>query len=329
MSLEERDGAKTGERIFVETMEGFEKLGFEESFKRFKKAAEKGHKESCWICDVVKDMEVDDDENSKQTLLHAFAETECPMGWYWAGRFCDFDSRTALDFYQKSSDGGYSWGQLMYGLYFFYGKFVKKDEEAYLELLNKAVVQRNPQSMYMAGYWWYESNYSGKEEAEKARMWYQAASELRWQHAMYGLAAMCYFGEGGEKDLIQAARLGFVRGGYYFWQVLGQAHAALETERTIGYLGCDFNLLVMELGKGLYWNCYGTSDWSMRTNDDEKKFGEKCLDYYCSVIELQQQAIFLFLQFWNKYVKVKGPGQIIGRLVWQGRFEYLVKEFEV
>ena len=45
------------------------------------------------------------------------------------------------------------------------------------------------------------------------------------------------------------------------------------------------------------------------------------------MIELQQEAIFLFLLFWNKMTGVKIIGQIIGHIVWEGRYDSMVKKF--
>merc|ERR1711991_1032397 len=91
-------------------------------------------------------------------------------------------------------------------------------------------------------------------------------------------------------------------------------------------LGCDFSQLAMELGKGLYWYQYGTRKWK-KEDKKTKEFGIKCLDDYCEAMELQQEAIFLFLLFWTKATGVKEPGRMIGQMVWEERYDCLVKEF--
>ena len=76
----------------------------------------------------------------------------------------------------------------------------------------------------------------------------------------------------------------------------------------------------------LYWFQDGTWKWNDQ-DETEQRFGVKCLDYYCETMELQQESIFLFLLFWNKTTGVKGPGRMIGQMVWEGRYDCLVKEF--
>jgi hypothetical protein len=87
------------------------------------------------------------------------------------------------------------------------------------------------------------------------------------------------------------------------------------------------NQLCYALGWGLYWYQYGSRDWRQRS-DTEKAFGNRCLDYYCSRVDLQQKSIYTFLWFWNqKTGGIKGPGQMIAQMVWEGREDNLVMLF--
>jgi hypothetical protein len=62
----------------------------------------------------------------------------------------------------------------------------------------------------------------------------------------------------------------------------------------------------------------------------QEEFCNRCLDYYCSSVELQQKSIVTFLLFWNRATGgIKGPGQMIGKMVWEGREEILVESFGV
>ena len=55
--------------------------------------------------------------------------------------------------------------------------------------------------------------------------------------------------------------------------------------------------------------------------------GLRCLDCYCSCAERQQDSICTFLLSWNRTIGVKDVGAMIGKLVWEGREENLLKSF--
>jgi hypothetical protein len=116
--------------LFHEAIEEFDREDLEERFRRFERAGAKGHEESIWIWSVVKDVEME-----HGALKEAFAKTEQPLGWYFAGELSR--RREQFEYYKKSAEGGCSWGQAGYGVYFRDGRFVEKDEKVYLEWLEK------------------------------------------------------------------------------------------------------------------------------------------------------------------------------------------------
>jgi hypothetical protein len=134
-------------------------------------------------------------------------------------------------------------------------------------------------------------------------------------------------GEGCGKDLGQAAiwsaKSDRVR---VFWDVLEAGRRAFQKETTED-LGSDSNQLCYSIGWGLYWYVYGSETWN-KQSDEKKLFGERCLDYYCCCIELQRESIFTFLLCWKQSVGVKDVGHMIGKMVWDGREDNFVKEFE-
>jgi hypothetical protein len=89
---------KSGLVLFYEAMELFRSIKLEQSFKRFERAAAKGHKESIWIGSVVKDVEKEWD-----ALKEAFAKTEEPLGWYFAASLSS-DRREGFDLCKKSAE---------------------------------------------------------------------------------------------------------------------------------------------------------------------------------------------------------------------------------
>jgi hypothetical protein len=255
-------------------------------------------------------------------VKEAFAKTEEPLGWCFAGRLSRGKER--FDFYQKSAEGGCSWGQVEYGWYFRRGEFVEKDKNVYVEWLEKAASQNNPEAMEELGEWF---RYVGGDK-NKAVSYYQAGAELGWKYSMPPLASMLRTGEGCVKDLRRAVIWAAKRiDSIGFWDLLGDARRARESGATED-LDCNFDHLCYSLGWGLFWYHYDSEKWNQRSNES-MSFGIRCLDFYCSCVELQQESIFTFLLCWNWTTGgVKPPGQMIAQMVWEGRAENLVKTFE-
>jgi TPR repeat protein len=248
---------------------------------------------------------------------------EEPLGWYFAGKFSF--PRKAFDFFKKSAEGGCSWGQVQYGWCFkFGGDFVEKDKRAYVEWLEKAANRNNPLAMDWLGEWFRaEAN-----DQEKAVSYYRTGAELGWKNSMGWLANMLMEGEGCAKDLRQAVIWG-AKGNdsYVFWHLLRDARRALESGAT-EKLDCDFNQLCYTFGWGLYWYQYGTKHWGW-TKDDLKPFGNRCLDFYCSCVELQQKSVLTFLLCCKQTTGgMKDLGAMIGKMVWEGRADALLLKFE-
>jgi hypothetical protein len=140
------------------------------------------------------------------------------------------------------------------------------------------------------------------------------------------LAELLRNGIGCEKDLRQAVIWGAKGNLSTFSYILRQAKRALESGWT-EELDYDFNQLCYSLGWGMYWYQCDTWDWN-DLSDEGQAFGNRCLDFYCSCVELQQKSVLTFLLLWNRMTGVKGPGQMIAQMVWEGREENLVKTFE-
>jgi hypothetical protein len=294
-------------------MEQFHDRDPKGSFARFESAAAKGHEESIWILSVIKDVEME-----KDAWKEAFGKTEEPLGRYFVGRLSD--GREEFDCFKKSAEVGCSWGQVEYGIYFRRGEFVEEDLKVYVEWLEKAANQNNPEAMHYLGGWF---RWEGGNK-EKAVSYYRAAAELGWKMSMRYLAIRLRDGEGCAKDLRQAVVWGAKGDSSTFWDVLRDARRALESRATEN-LDCDFDQLCFVLGWGLYWYQYGSKYWNEQ-DDEDQAFGRRCLDFYCSCVELQQKSIFTFLWCWNRTTGVKGPGQMIAQIVWEAREDNLVKK---
>jgi hypothetical protein len=266
-------------------------------------------------------------------LKEAFVKTEKVLGLYFAGQLSGLyyaglvvepDYRERFDFFKKSAEAGCSWGQVEYGRYFEDGEeFVEQDTKVFLDWLEKAANQNNPKAMDQLGDWF--GGKGGNEE--KTVSFYRAAAELGWKISMNRLAKMLRKGKGCVKDLRPAVIWGAKGDSNVFWNLLAEVCLALESGATED-LDCDLNQLCFLLGWGLFWYQYETKTWNNQF-DEKKVFGELCLDYYCSCVELQQESILTFLLCWNRATGgVQGPGQMIAQMVWEGREDNLVMEFE-
>jgi hypothetical protein len=300
-----REAAKSGLVLFLEAMDDLNPYrDLKRPFERFERAAAKGHATSIWITSLVNDMEL---ENS--IVKEAFAVTEEPMGYYFAGSLSGRGSREKFDFYKKSAEGGCSWGQAAYGGYFNRGEFVEKDPKAHVKWLEKAANQNNPRAMYWLGLWYQKDG----GDNEKAVLYFRTSAKLGWKGSMVWLARMLECGEGCGKDLSQAAMWN-AKGMnlQMFCKVLREAFDGFQS----GTLDCEFNRLCYWLGWGMYWYIYGTEGLDWR-NSALQNFANGCIDFYCATLQLQQESIFTFLLFWNRTVGVKDVGALIGKMVWE------------
>jgi hypothetical protein len=258
-----------------------------------------------------------------QPLKEAFAKTNKPLGWYFAGRL-GWIATDQFECFKKSAEGGCSWGQVAYAQYFGSGILFKKDLKVYLEWLEKAASQNNPQAMERLG-GWFRVHGSDKE---RAASYFRAGAELGSRNSMYRLWKMLTKGDGCDKDLRFAAIWAAKMEEHFvvYWDTLRDARLVLQKGTTEDF-ECDFDHLCYALGWGAYWHNYGGADWEAKSVAD-KSFGNACLDYYCEAVTLQQESIFTFLLCWNSVVGVKDVGLMVAKMVWEERGENLVKDFD-
>jgi hypothetical protein len=303
---EAKEDAKSGIVLFQDAIQCISSL--EECMPLFEKAAAKGHAEAIWVLRVLKKVKL-----NKADMKEAFANTEEPLGWFFAAELSDPMSRERFEFYKKSAEAGCGWGQFDYGCYFQrVGRFVEKDLDVHKEWLEKAAAQDHRWALYDLS--------CLVEDAEKRAAYLQRAAELGHEDAVDTMDEMAEVEHA--KDLIQKLRWNAkIDGGYdLFWDQLQSSTLAILS----GKMESNFNEVCYTLGWGLYWYLYGDDHWDMLGKHDQV-FGNRCLDYYCSCVELQQKSIFTFLWFWNRTTGVKGPGQMIAQMVWEQQADNLVK----
>jgi hypothetical protein len=313
-SLQAREAAKSGLVLFHEAMEEFWSGTYEESFERFEGAAAKGHEESIWILGVVKDVEM-----KKGALKEAFDQTETPLGWYFAGMLeVQRKPELRFGFVKKSAEAGCSWGQVECGVFFRSGQYpwvAQRNLTTFREWMEKAAKQSNPKAVFYLGKLIEEI-----EQKEKSVPYYLAAAELGWKGSFYRLSSLLREGKHCPQDWRQALIWGAKcpKDKTQFWIILRDTLHAKD-------LDCDFHQLCYSLGWGLYWYVYETENWH-RQSYESKNFGQHCLDYYCTCVELQRKSILTFLWWWKQMGLLKDVGLMIAKRVWEEREDNLVKK---
>jgi TPR repeat protein len=289
-----------------------EKLGtlrLEKGFERFERAAAKGHEESIWITGVAKGAKME-----KNALKEAFAKTETPLGWYFAGKLSEWDSREGFDFFKRSAEGGCSCGQLDYGQHF--GGRSQSIEEpnpiVRREWLEKAANQNNPWAME-----WLGLEYRDEDDKQKARSYYRAAAEVGWKMAMNSLGKSFLTGWGCVQDLRQAMIWGAKAMSDTYFSVRNMVKKHLLDEERLEVP--VFNEYCFWLGWGLYWYL---------DDDISGWLDSNLLDCYIACDTEQKKALTTFLVFWNQTTGVKGPGQMIGQMVWKAKGRNLLVRFD-
>jgi hypothetical protein len=309
------------------------------SLQKFRAAAKLGHREAQWVAEVTEGMGEDEWVNI-ESLRRVFEEEDTPLGWYLAGRLSAKCSRHRFLCFKKSSEGGCLWGQVEYVDYIRVGVYneVEPDVEKALKMWEEAAVENNALALDHLGYWY---RYWGGRDIQKARFYFQLAAERGVEHPQRQYAEMCLKGDGGASNWIEAVKWSAKLYGYTggFWGIARTAMEAWSSQTKyqsgdltrlvindeIEWSG-DLTRLVLEIGKGMYWHMDG--DYH-NPKGEIAEFAEKCLDYYCDAMDLQQQSLLLFLLFWKKKTAgLKDVGKMIAEVVWQGRYECVVTEFE-
>lgn len=308
---EKREARKSANVLFVEAMEELD-LSCKYWFNCFEKSAQKGHKESQFILDVMKKL--DDGITDLTIIEEAFAATNCPQGWYWAGRMFYMNIRLddKMGYFKKSSDAGYSWGQQMYAecLSNFNCNHYSILDYAYINLLEKASSQGNTTAMLSLAMYYQHMYYQHMKDIDsikycfKVKQYMLTASELGSITAKSQLAKMYYYGVIFDTNPVLAARYSTKKYNYLIFEMLNVTNLINDTNHS----------LIMELGRWLYWQ----SDLEIIStlSEDDKKIVDRCADYYCCKTEATQTAIFQFLYFWNKTTGIKDVGKMIGQMAW-------------
>jgi hypothetical protein len=243
-----------------------------------------------------------------------FAETGGPLGFFFAGWFCEEDEARQEEMYRKSSELGCSWGQVKYAIY-----FAGKDNKRYTELLECAAGQkhRNPEALRLLGEWLW---LVGPEDKEPIERYFVASAELGWRESCCRIAELVESSD-FRKTVVWTAQ---EPASFWFADLVQVVREAVENGTTEKLDG-DCSQICFAIGQGLFWYQKGATKWESES-PEAHAFGERCLHYFCESIELQQESIFAFLVCWNRtMVGLKDLGVIIAKMIWGTRRDQILQ----
>jgi len=339
----ERYYEKSVETLFIDGIQAMDGGFFD--VELFQRSANMGHEESRWIMFIGERMKNPTDTDE---AIDVFANTQCGIGWYFAGILSEEGSLKRRGYLQQSSEAGYSWGQVAYTNLLYEEDYTKPETfteekekyDKYLKRLIPSVEKKNPYALYLYGYLLqhsvacifteddyetlapdYDPMYVQKTRAE-AEQYFLLAAKLGWSDAIESLANihLC------RGDVLQSIRYSkHVKESEYFYRIFRDTHTILRHDNSKSFLFIpdtrsfaleNIDVLIMELGYGTYWKY-------------QKDECHECLNYYCAMIDLQQAAIFTFLLCWKKVTfGIKGPGAMIGKMVWDGRYDHPIQTYK-
>jgi hypothetical protein len=301
-----REAAKSATVLFHEAMEQLirHEKTMENQLEQFEKAADKGHEAALWMRSILNGV-----EKEQSVVKEAFAKSEEPLGWYFAGELCwgnELEEQVAL--FKKSAEGGCSWAIIALELQ-------RKSTDwhegpSYQESVKEAIDLRNPKAMRMRG-----SDQLYAKMYEEAHKDYLASAKLGWRAAMDGLMMVHRDGLLGDVDFAQALWwCGRAKKEYNFNQLVERIRSAYLK----GQIDADKkNEVFCRLGEAMYWQFERPLAYKGRFLE-ENALMAKCLEFYLECVDLECRSIYTFLLCWNLLTRgVKGPGQIIAKMVYE------------
>jgi TPR repeat protein len=282
----------------------------------FQESASLGHAKGEWVWKLLEEAGPERDAANR-----AFASIEDDsLALFLAASLSDASCSDYYDYNQKSAAAGcfYGWGELAYAELLKYGLAgyaePQEDEEEYWKYMEKSAAANNFVALFTFG-----RHYQSQNDPVKAHSYFLRAAELGSTQATERLIVMKALGNGCKQDRIAAVHWAARIGSNWFEKLMS------ETERSHKSGKPEFRMCYA-LGEGMYWHMFGSKVWSVVPYQEVTAFGERCLKYYCEMVELQQESICTFLLFWNRAVGVKDIGVVIGKKVWEERKENLIKK---
>ena len=260
----------------------------DEKWTLFQEAASKGHKESQWICNVLKDIDINDINLVARTL----EATNSPIGWYWAAiaYYCVEDytitfttKEKCKSMLEKSANTGFI-PAIIHSTWY----LERQQQVNVLKDIN------HPRAWMMLGQYLESTDYLLRAVNQGCTY---SAKLLVCNHT--NIIDCLFISEWIEKISSFKNEL-FEKCVDY---IVANQHFDLD----------DF--VYMHMGKGLYWYDYPTAPITLFYN------------YYCENIDIQQESLYLFLLIWKTFFGSKDVGTLIAKYVWKDRYNFPILNF--
>lgn len=152
------------------------------------------------------------------------------------------DNTKAFEYYKKSAEMGYSWGQYNLAKIYYSGIGCEKDYTNAIVWFQKAANQNNPNAQNMLGMC-YDNGYGVQKDARKAVEYYKKAAEQGYDYGQYNLANKYFTGNGCEKDSVKAA----------FWYEKAATQGLADAQHILAWAYFNGMLVNKDIKKALEW----------------------------------------------------------------------------
>jgi len=283
------------------------------AYPQFERAAKRGHQESGWINQILKKSNLDNNQN----VAENFVKTETAIGYFIAAElFFDINNQKSVEYLQKSRELGCVWAIVKYS-----GDMCNKQHQFpdivnhHMNVIKNAAEENNPEAcLVYAHYLGYKRSKGALEYAIKS---YDLGNKYSTRLITTMLAVK-------ENDYLSKAIFYTSK---YENTVFPTMLRHIFNKKI--YIVSNCTSLPLQVGRTMYWQFYQSKQIHYSATKEIIEFAEKCMDYYCEMMDLQQQSIFSFLLSWNCVTGgMKDVGKLIAKMVWDFRYENAIKKFD-